>query len=172
MMSRDSVFKKGDSVFDIRLGWGVVDDISEGITAYPIWVNFKSKQEKYTPEGKFLVEDRYPTLSLTEYDLVNGGFSQYRPELVEASDYIKTGFPKVMWVWHISNLLKVKRVVFAHKNGKYLSWYNSETIEDAERENRVILWDCAEDIIPPLKLTLEQVAEEFGVKEVEIISVN
>jgi len=44
-------------------------------------VQFDYDSSTYTSEGFLNKSDKYPTLSFTEYDLVNGGFSQIRPQL-------------------------------------------------------------------------------------------
>ena len=40
---------------------------------------FDDSIQTYATDGKFRTEDEFPVLSFTEYDLVNGGFSQVRP---------------------------------------------------------------------------------------------
>jgi len=74
-----NIFKKGDKVFDVFLGWGKVigDKVSE---TYPLEVDFGGCIKVYTEHGLHYWEDQHPRLSFTEYDLVNGGFSQERPE--------------------------------------------------------------------------------------------
>ena len=70
------MFKVGDRVF----GWGEIKRIRE-ITNYPLDVSFGGGVEHaYTKCGRYFDEDLQPTLSFTEYDLVNGGFSQERPK--------------------------------------------------------------------------------------------
>ena len=76
------IFRKGDKVFDIRYGWGTI--IKYNATQnYPIEVKFdKNDLEeliRYTKYGKDYKLDDAGLLSFTEYDLVNGGFSQERP---------------------------------------------------------------------------------------------
>lgn len=74
----DSVFKVGDKVFSINCGWGKVTNIAQGKT-FPILVNYDNgKQGLYTNDGRADVNDDFKLLSFTEYDLVNGGFSQVR----------------------------------------------------------------------------------------------
>ena len=71
------MFKLGDKVFDAQYGWGIVvkTDVNGEL---PIEVDFMGNVESYTPNGKYYLSDNYPTLSFTEYNLVNGGFSQER----------------------------------------------------------------------------------------------
>lgn len=82
-------------------------------------------------------------------------------------------YPMVMWVGNTKEQLDgrgVKRVVFAEKCGKFIGWYRAETIEESESITRTSSWQFAEPFIeePPLKLTLSQVAEKFGVERVVI----
>lgn len=76
----EKIFAVGDRVYDVFLGWGEV--VSYGDTKktlYPVFVSFDSLDHKvfYTENGA-TYEDLPPRLSFTEYDLVNGGFSQKR----------------------------------------------------------------------------------------------
>ena len=77
-----------------------------------------------------------------------------------------------MWVSNDANFdYKRKRVVFAKKCGIYLAWCDAETIEDSENETNVIRWRFAKDIEPTIKLTKQEIADEFGVdiENLEII---
>lgn len=81
------IFKKGDRVFDIDYGWGEVTETHYiETTLYPILVKFQTSSVYYTLDGKWAHGDSYLKLSFTEYDLVNGGFSQERP--INYKDYI------------------------------------------------------------------------------------
>lgn len=84
-------------------------------------------------------------------------------------DFQTNDYPKVMEVSDDGNNWW-KRVVFMEKNGKFLV-LPAETIEEAERRNIVCAWGFARDIKPKVKLTLEQVAEKFGVsvEQIEIV---
>lgn len=74
------MFKVGDKVFSCQFGWGIIDVIgTEG--EYPITVDFIERvSQVFTKCGRYFDADLQPTLSFTEYDLVNGGFSQERPK--------------------------------------------------------------------------------------------
>lgn len=76
------IFKVGDRVFDVRHGWGTIVKYN-ATQNYPIEVKFdKNDLEeliRYTKYGKDYKLDDAGLLSFTEYDLVNGGFSQERP---------------------------------------------------------------------------------------------
>ena len=71
------MFKVGDKVFDVQYGWGRVVEIDVN-EEFPIGVDFIESIESYTLDGKYYYEDNYPRLSFTEYNFVNGGFSQER----------------------------------------------------------------------------------------------
>ena len=74
------MFKVGDKVFSCQFGWGEIKGIHETMN-YPLDVNFGNGVEHaYTKCGRYFDTDLQPTLSFTEYDLVNGGFSQERPK--------------------------------------------------------------------------------------------
>ena len=83
------IFRKGDRVFDIRYGWGTIVKYN-ATQNYPIEVEFdKDDLEEliyYTKYGKDYKLNDAGLLSFTEYDLVNGGFSQERP--INYNDYI------------------------------------------------------------------------------------
>lgn len=74
------MFKVGDKVFSCQFGWGEIKGIHE-TSDYPLDVSFGNDVEHtYTKCGRYFDTDLQPTLSFTEYDLVNGGFSQERPK--------------------------------------------------------------------------------------------
>ncbi|MGQ3644810.1 hypothetical protein [Ornithobacterium rhinotracheale] len=80
MSKQKSIFKVGDKVFDAQIGWGKVIKIRPECN-FPVIVSFKgSIRSMYTAEGKGASLDKIPSLSFTEYDFVNGGFSQKRPK--------------------------------------------------------------------------------------------
>ena len=83
----DTIFKVGDKVFDFIFGWGEVVDILRG-GFYTIKVDFKVSMKTiyFTRDGKFEHSDQIPRLSFTEYNLINGGFSQEKP--VNYKEYI------------------------------------------------------------------------------------
>lgn len=80
-----SQYEVGMTVHDYEYGEGVIVRINERMT-YPIEVRFKMHSENYTMEGesfKSPMNSTLPRLSLTPYDLVNGGatFPTFKPEL-------------------------------------------------------------------------------------------
>jgi hypothetical protein len=75
---KKQIFKLGDKVFDIRLGWGeVINDNWDEL--YPIQVKYKNGcTDSYTYNGVWSKDTKTPILSFTEYTLQ--GFSQERPK--------------------------------------------------------------------------------------------
>lgn len=84
--SEESIYKVGDTVYHYNYGKGSVTEIRESMDSqYPVEVYFLdvgdhliSKTKYFTRGGSFNLP-AYPTLSFTEYNLVDGGFSQERP---------------------------------------------------------------------------------------------
>ena len=86
---KETIFREGDRVYDIRYGWGTVVKHNDSEN-YPISVKFDQDISQefmyYTECGKSYKLDNAGLLSFTEYDLVNGGFSQER--LISNHDHI------------------------------------------------------------------------------------
>lgn len=81
----ESIYRVGDTVYHHTFGKGTVTeiDIPEN-TSYPIKVHFPKVVPKVTNNQYFRIcgsenSLNLPTLSFTEYNLVDGGFSQERP---------------------------------------------------------------------------------------------
>jgi len=81
------IFRVDDKVYDFEFGWGVVVEVAI-CGFYPIKVKFESNANMFyfTRDGKYEYSSEAPRLSFTEYDLVNGGFSQER--LIDYNEYI------------------------------------------------------------------------------------
>lgn len=113
------IFKKGDRVFDVLWGWGIVTDIFvSGL--YSVKVNFDSTKKTifFTKDGKYEHTDLTPRLSFTKYDLINGGFSQEKP--INYDDYIG----KWGKFWAVIKDVGIQNTVIGH-----LSDYNENDIE-------------------------------------------
>lgn len=87
--------------------------------------------------------------------------------LQEAKDLVKENqYPKVMWVKNNQDTQWVRRVVFAYKCEKFISWVNAEKLEDAENYSGVAYWDLAKDneIVEenPLKARIEKLEIELN----------
>ena len=76
-MKNKEIFKVGDTVYHYEHGKGRVVQLEEN-NHYPVIVIFYEDRYAFTIDGRQSEGDS-PTLSLTPYDLVNGGFSQERP---------------------------------------------------------------------------------------------
>ena len=70
-----------------------------------------------------------------------------------------------------------KRVVFMEKCGKFITWYDADTIEKSENIISTTYWNYAVDLdwqpeeeTKPLKLTMEQIAEKFNAEKIEIVN--
>jgi hypothetical protein len=89
----------GTKVFDICFGWGEIYEYKKfRKNDFALFVDFNKNKESYTINGKYRLSDFNPTLSLTEYDLINGGFtplSDYgKPEKFDVGyfwDYEESG---------------------------------------------------------------------------------
>ena len=82
----------GTKVFDIRFGWGEIVDNNYG-SGYTYKVRYNLNREAaYAFSGKLHEIDINPILSLTEYDLINGGFTPL-------SDYNKPKKFDVGYFW-------------------------------------------------------------------------
>jgi hypothetical protein len=84
--------KIGTKVFDIRFGWGEVIEVNKENYAYKVEIKDGLEIIGYTADGKSYVNDLKPMLSLTEYDLINGGFTPL-------SDYNKPQKFDVGYFW-------------------------------------------------------------------------
>ncbi len=62
----NSNFEKGEKVFDIRMGWGVVRDVCKG-KKFGIEVDFLMDHETYTHDGKSNADDKVSMLQKDEY---------------------------------------------------------------------------------------------------------
>lgn len=61
------IFHTNDKVFDISHGWGNIKGHSI-IEVYPVAVKFESGETRfYTADGKRHANDKYPSLSFTDY---------------------------------------------------------------------------------------------------------
>lgn len=65
----------GTKVYHIQYGWGEVISVKTLVNTYPVEVRFGNSHQLFTELGCVSKSDKHPTLSLTEYDLVKGGFT-------------------------------------------------------------------------------------------------
>lgn len=146
-------FKKGDKVISFTYGEGrVTHDKYED--DYPIYVRFSSigVGASYTADGR-------------EY------FHSVRPDIYHPEDFPLTSqnnMERVIEVSDVEDFSKSRHrvlVKFVTVNGKELAvcWLSAETIEDAREETETYLWAHWREIQPPKEVTIEEVAEKFGV---------
>ena len=84
--------------------------------------------------------------------------------------YPKKQYPRVMMVSN-DNDTWFKRVVILEKRGQFMAWSCSETIEDANDIKSVYWWNYAKDVEPEpeqIELTIDEIAEKYGVKPEQI----
>lgn len=73
-------------------------------------------------------------------------------------------FPRVMLVSN-SRTQWVKRVVFMKKANYFIAWSSAETVEEAEKEISVVGWKYAKEVDnAPVELTIDQIADKFGIE--------
>lgn len=121
-------------------------------------------------DGDGLVNHRFwaSVIFRKDFDLFFKHFpkkSEY-PKLMYVSDYpIQTNGMILLTEARI-------RVVFMEKNGKYIAWSNATSFEEAEKTTSTIIWNYAIDVKetqPEIKeLTIDEIAEKFGVKAEQI----
>lgn len=112
MENNKTIFKVGDKVFDYQFGWGKVV-IVEDCPTYPIKVQFGTRLLLFTDCGMPNANMKYPSLSFTEYDFVNGGFSQERPiEVPKRGQIVWVRDYKDVEDWKISHFLRMKGLFF------------------------------------------------------------
>ena len=134
---------------------------------------YSSGQYTYYQAHEFLNRQWYPKL---ETNLPSHSVKEFlKPE----SEY-----PKVMKV--SKSPIKTKeqfekantRVVFMEKCGKFITWYDADTIEKSENVTSTAVWNYAVDLdwqpeeeeIKPLKLTMEKIAQKFNAEKIEIVN--
>ncbi len=136
--------KVGDTIWTISDGEIEVANVKLE-DSFPIRTG-KVTYTTYTLDGKYQHYDKYPS-AFTRNPFENIGF-QERWMLVSSGGES----------WY-------KRKVFMEKNGKFLAWNGAETDEEVIKSTNCAGWSYAKEIEEPkdIELTLEQIAEKFGV---------
>lgn len=68
------------------------------------------------------------------------------------------------WMMVSDNLEKwYIRKVFTQRNGKFIAWINAENDEEVNKAKAATVWEYAKEIEQPIELTLEEIAEKFGI---------
>ena len=135
-----TVFETGDRVYDFTkgLGWGTIKQIIPNSNIdYPIMVSFDNGElVSYTLDGKIYENDPHPTLSFTESDLVKGGFSQGRPEILpERGD--------IVWVrndkdgkWKIAHFVQlIEDITYLYECSDYTNLVDRDTYKFMTTKN-------------------------------------
>ena len=84
--------------------------------------------------------------------------------------YPKKQYPRVMMVSN-DNVTWFKRVVILEKRGEFMAWADSETIDEAKDITDVYWWNYAKEVEPEqgqIELTIDEIAEKYGVKPEQI----
>jgi len=134
--------KVGDTIWTIQEGNIEVVEIKRNTNHYHIVGQNKS----YTFDGRLLNTDKYPS-AFTKNPFENIGFQER---------WMMVSTDEKEWV---------KRCVFTQKNGFFISWSWADDEASLEKETSATDWEYAKEIEEPkeLELTLEQIAEKFGV---------
>lgn len=74
-MKNQNLPPDGTKVYHFEYGWGEIIGIDPMSKNYPLDVRFERIDDSYTEDGRDSIDDKHPTLSLTEYDLIKGGFT-------------------------------------------------------------------------------------------------
>jgi len=72
-------------------------------------------------------------------------------------------FPRVMLVKQSDDNKWDKRVVIAYKCGRYVSWTDAETLEDAENKTSTTTWQYAKEIDEKFVVTREEISKQFNI---------
>jgi hypothetical protein len=130
--------KVGDTIWTIPNGEiGVIGVILED--DYPI----KIGRTTYQLDGKNYSDDKYPSAFIRN-PFENIGFQER---------WMLVSYDGKTWK---------RRKVFMEKNGKFIAWSGAETDEEVIKSTDCTGWSYAKGI-EDLELTLEQIAEKFGV---------
>lgn len=72
-------------------------------------------------------------------------------------------YPKVMLVRHHNSMAWQRRVVFMEKNDHYLAWKYSQSLAASGYELETCAWKYAKDEEVEVELTLQEIADKFGI---------
>lgn len=132
-----SQYEVGMTVYDFSSGEGVIQlirmGIDEEVEPYPIEVKFLNSEaiiQEYTIDGRYYTGETHPRLSLTPYDLANGGatFPTFKPALPEIEKgtlvFVKTGFKwEMRFFSHFDESANIYCFINQEKSGKAESWH-------------------------------------------------
>lgn len=140
-MENKTIFKVGDKVFDAQYGCGIVTDTDSlrlNMLKLPIKVKFDNEVCFYTLDGKDMFTKPKSVLSFTEYDFVNGGFSQKRPMEVPkkgAICWVRDNEKDTWGIRHFIGMIGSKFIASQCNNeDRQISWNYLTTINPYENE--------------------------------------
>ena len=133
-MKEETVFRVGDKVYDFFRGWGVIIENYNTITEFPIRVQFNEGLGSYTLDGKYFEADTHRILSFTEYDLVNGGFSQVRPCKFKKYEPVMGTTIGEIWFLHLHSGKSDEEVLTDPKNSDSTEKYHTVLTLDEWKE--------------------------------------
>jgi hypothetical protein len=129
------LLKIGTKVFDIRFGWGEISSIDCKPYSYKAIFSKEGNIFYYDMNGKAQTYIN-PTLSLTEYDLINGGFTPL-------SDYNKPKKFDVGYFWDYeesghelfySQILKIEESEYITSSFRTFKHFSKEVPEWFKKE--------------------------------------
>ena len=131
--------KEGDTIWTIPHGELIVRQIKD-FDPFPL----KTEIISFTKDGKNCRTNKIPS-----------AFTKNPFETI--------GFQERWMLVSINNVTWDRRKVLMQKNGYFIAWDNAETDEAVKGAIRATPWQYAKEIEEPFELTLEEIAEKFGV---------
>lgn len=132
-----TVFKVGDRVYEgLKFqSWGTIEGISIKST-FPITVLFDcGNRESFTSDGRCDIGE-IQALSFTEYDLVKGGFSQERPEILPERGDIVWVRDNEDGIWKIAHFIqKLQAGPYYFECSDYTNLVDRDTYKFMTTEN-------------------------------------
>lgn len=146
-LSNFSDAKVGDKAFSLRDGESVITDINIHARC-PIVCG---ENLSYTKDGKIFESYKFPTLFKSN------------PFIAIAKLFNENKNNEERWIevlhddgWHRRKLITIKK-------GKAIYWKGASTEEEVLNATQTFAWDKWREIQPEVELTLEQIAEKFGI---------
>lgn len=135
--------KVGDKVYSILCGEQVITKIYKS-ESYPICIN----RNAYTTNGKMSVDHLFPTIFKSN-PFIEIAKLNNEERWVEVYD-------DKLHIW-------ITRKLVAIRNNKAICWSRATNDEEVLNATDVYSWDKWREIQPEVELTLEQIAEKFGI---------